>query len=178
MRTNASPLPTQDWLRIGLNRWHQAIVRREAERLACNVSRNCSMHLEWNQYESIEAWRSGTSTSAGGDSHVVFVDRQVIVKEWDSWNGLRSHRKNLEQVRLLWDWRPTGRTSLDWATEIGFSGVINDFCSLGAWCRVIFERIPYRFSEPHPILSKLTFPSLTKPHGPASVTATRHLSGH
>jgi hypothetical protein len=167
MRTSSAPLPTQDWLTIGLNTWHRAIVRREAERIALG-NRTGTFHLEWQHFAKLLEFAQSSPDRECLISHVALVDRKTVVEEWDSFRSICWNGSGRQPVRLLWDWRPTGRTSLDWATELGFSGVVHDFSSLASWTRLIFARLPFRFTEPHPILSKLTIPSLSKSDGPAT----------
>ena len=69
-------------------------------------------------------------------------------------------------VLLLWDWGLSGRSSLEWATSLGFSGVIFNFSTLRSWSRVAVERLPCTLKELHPLVATLSPDILIKPQNP------------
>lgn len=93
---------------------------------------------------------------------VVLIDRASVERAIDRWNPYEQkdclHFQTAvagPPVFLLWDWGESGKSSLGWATSIGFAGVIFDFSSLRSWARVAVERLPSKLREIHPLIAKL-----------------------
>lgn len=176
MRKTLAPALTQQWLTIGLGKWHQSIAKREASRVSLQTK---GLVIQWT---SIEADSDSISTTqfalapmqsnpskliscdelASLDSpQVVLIDRPKMEHDLATWSkadlAMRSicQRSVLPPVFLLWDWGPSGRSSLEWATSQGFAGVIFDFSTLRSWTRVAVDRLPTKLKELHPLVATL-----------------------
>ena len=190
MRTTLAPSLTQQWVRLGLGSWHYQIVKREASRIALQsngvVIQWKSMEIEADSIPKLHI-SLGTPTSSGlplasplpafwgNRSHesdspqVVLVARAVVELALQSWRGQESsslsvfcQRNSTQTIFLLWDWGPSGRASLGWATSLGFAGVIFDFSTLRSWTRVAVDRLPCKLKELHPLVA--TLPTLPSGH--------------
>ena len=181
MRKTLAPALTQQWLTIGLGKWHQSIAKREASRIGIQTR---GLVIQWT---SIDAQADSISASpftnvplhpnplqstsrdefASVDApQVVLMERSKVEHEITARRStdqtiLRalSQQFSLPPVFLLWDWGPSGRSSLEWATSLGFTGVIFDFSTLRSWTRVAVDRLPTKLKEIHPLVATLpTYP--------------------
>jgi hypothetical protein len=177
MRTTLAPTLTQQWLTIGLNKWHQSIAKREATRVSIQSK---GLVIQWTAIDAdaVSTWTtqfaSPTSQSLPSQSNssdelaslngpqVVLIDRSKVERELTTWRSIDPamfsvlcQRSSLPPVFLLWDWGPSGRSSLEWATSLGFAGVIFDFSTLRSWTRVAVDRLPTKLKELHPLVATL-----------------------
>jgi hypothetical protein len=188
MRTTLAPSLTQQWICLGLGSWHYQIAKREASRISqltkgitiqWKSMENRTDSISPMHFLSITSESSATQLasplpafwsddSLGADSpQVVLVARAEVELALQSWRGQESfsrpvfcQRSSSQTVFLLWDWGPSGRASLGWATSLGFAGVIFDFSSLRSWTRVAVDRLPSKLKELHPLVATLsTLPS-------------------
>lgn len=189
MRKTLAPSLTQQWMSVGMGRWHQSIARREAARVGLESH---GVILEWRSLESKitdvpAASLNSVSNSADATDfskiplpamwrqrpkdvdvpQVVLIDRAGVERAIDLWNPLEQNgclpfhlAASGPPVFLLWDWGESGKSSLGWATSLGFAGVIFDFSSLRSWARVAADRLPSKLREIHPLIAKL--PPLTR----------------
>jgi hypothetical protein len=189
MRTTLAPSLTQQWICLGLGSWHYSIAKREASRIS-QLTKGITIQwksiengtdsispmnfLSANSESSatllvspLPAFWSDGSLGADGPQ-VVLVARPTVERALRAWSDLQSsnrsvfcQRSSSQTVFLLWDWGPSGRASLGWATSLGFAGVIFDFSSLRSWTRVAVDRLPSKLKELHPLVATLsTLPSV------------------
>ncbi|MFN7877580.1 MAG: hypothetical protein ACK5PB_19845 [Pirellula sp.] len=190
MRTTLAPSLTQQWVSLGLGSWHYQIAKREASRIGLQtngvVIQWKSMEIGADSMPTLRL-PLGTLASSGlqaasplpafwsDRSHeedgpqVVLVARASVELALQSWLGQESssrsvfcQRTSTQTVFLLWDWGPSGRASLGWATSLGFAGVIFDFSTLRSWTRVAVDRLPTKLKELHPLVA--TLPTLPSAH--------------
>ena len=188
MRTTLAPSLTQHWISLGLEAWHFQIAKREASKISKQangvVIQWKSLKIEADSLPKLLSppeipasteqhaisplpafW---SDKSHGGDGpQVVLVARAFVEIALQSWRGQESstfsvfcQRNSKQTIFLLWDWGPSGRASLGWATSLGFAGVIFDFSTLRSWTRVAVDRLPCKLKELHPLVATLpTVPS-------------------
>jgi hypothetical protein len=177
MRTTLAPALTQQWLTIGLNKWHQSIAKREASRVGIRAK---GLVIQWTAIEAdaVSTWTtqfaSTPSQSLPSQSNprdelgsldgpqVLLIDRSKVEHELTARKGMDLGMLSFfgpgapfPPVFLLWDWGPSGRSSLEWATSLGFAGVIFDFSTLRSWTRVAVDRLPSKLKELHPLVATL-----------------------
>jgi hypothetical protein len=98
-------------------------------------------------------------------AQVTLVDRKMIeraieqatkdAKSAITASGIFCQRRLSNRIFLVWDWGAAGQSSLEWATSLGFAGVIFDFSTLRSWTRVAVERLPTTLKELHPLIASL-----------------------
>jgi hypothetical protein len=162
-----------------MGKWHQAIARREASRVAIQTNR---VVIEWSSWDAQSeaakpteahrhrlpaAWhRKFEAADAPQDvlnAQVVLIDRALVERSISSWKpghqvleSVFVQPSDASPLFLLWDWGISGKSSLGWATSLGFSGVIFDFSTLRSWARVAVERLPSKLKELHPLVASLS----------------------
>lgn len=185
MKKTLAPALTQQWLTVGLSKWHQSIAKRDASRVGIQSK---GLVIQWTSMEAgaesisapqfasspmlttllPSAWRDELVSLDG--PQVVLMDRSVVEHEIAVRSGVDQatppvfcQRCYLPPIFLLWDWGPSGRSSLEWATSLGFAGVIFDFSTLRSWTRVAVDRLPTKLKELHPLVASLpTFHSVQR----------------
>lgn len=175
MRKTLAPSLTQQWLTIGLNKWHQSIARREASRVGLQAK---GLVIQWTSIEkdkdsiSTNLFTCDPSHSARlpssekdefethDEPQVVLIDRLKVEIELKNRKSIHQtaqrifcHDCSLPPVFLLWDWGPSGRSSLEWATVLGFAGVVFNFSTLRHWTMVAVNRLPTKLKELHPLVA-------------------------
>lgn len=190
MRTTLTPSLTQHWISLGLEAWHYQIAKREASKISKQangvVIQWKSLKIEADALPKLlsppeipaateqlaisplPAFWSDKSNGRDGPQ-VVLVARAAVELAFQSWRGQKPfcgsvfyQSTSSQTVFLLWDWGPSGRASLGWATSLGFAGVIFDFSTLRSWTRVAVDRLPSKLKELHPLVA--TLPTLPSAH--------------
>lgn len=170
MRNSLAPSPTQTWRCIGLSRWHQAIARREAERIAL-LAREVVIQWTINEpatselREILPACADAALSNNHGPAQVTLIDRRIVERAIEqvtndtetklAASSIFYQTSHANRIALVWDWGAAGQTSLQWATSLGFAGVVFDFSTLRSWTRVAVERLPTTLKELHPLIASL-----------------------
>ncbi|XZE19689.1 hypothetical protein SH449x_005015 [Pirellulaceae bacterium SH449] len=170
MRTSLAPSPTQKWRCIGLSRWHQSIARREADRIAL-LTRDVVIQWTINEpsigdfQQKLPAFADAAISNNLEPAQVTLVDRRIVeqaieqarndAKSSFAASDIFCQRGHSNGIYLVWDWGDKGQSSLEWATALGFAGVIFDFSTLRSWTRVAVERLPTTLKELHPLIASL-----------------------
>lgn len=190
MRTTLAPSSTQQWISLDLGAWHCQIAKREASRISLQTNGVIiqwkSLEIGTDSLpklpypletppspdqQAISPLPTFWSDKSQGEDgpQVVLVARTAVELALHTWRGQVSssrsvfcQRTSSQRVFLLWDWGPSGRASLGWATSLGFAGVIFDFSTLRSWTRVAVDRLPTKLKELHPLVA--TLPTLPSAH--------------
>jgi hypothetical protein len=95
-------------------------------------------------------------------AHVIVITKETFLAISSSYESPFARSLSKERIILLWDWTTLGKETLSWATCMGFAGVIYDLATLHSWSTIAVQRGMSCLEEPHPILSQIELPTLTR----------------
>ncbi|MFN7733146.1 MAG: hypothetical protein ACK5OB_14715 [Pirellula sp.] len=145
----------QRWLALGLAPFHQALLRRIAQRDAADRQ----LELEWLNTDSSDSPEALPWTAAD----VLVVQRQWLLSTLElnagklPWAEPGRRRKSMA---LIWNWSIAGSVELAWSVPWVADGVIEDPQTLQSWVRSALRCAPQHPKPPHPLLEGLHAPAL------------------
>lgn len=145
----------QRWLALGMAPFHQALLRRIAQRDATNAR----IDLEWLATDP-----SGSPNDLRwADADVLVVHRQWLLSTLESNAGelpWAEPGRRRQSLVLIWNWSNSGSVDLTWSIPWVADGVIQDTKTLQAWVRSALRCAPQHPKPPHPLLEGLHAPAL------------------
>lgn len=145
----------QRWLALGMSPFHQALLRRIAQRDAAEKQ----LDLEWLAADTSDSHEALPWTAAD----VLVVQQQWLLSTLESnagklpWAEPGRPRKSMA---LIWNWSIAGSVELAWTVPWVADGVIEDPQTLQSWIRSALRRAPQHPKPPHPLLEGLHAPAL------------------
>lgn len=160
MRTNLSPLRIQHWTLLGFNPWHRVLLRQSIATAAAGLGICPRFHvLDQQTVASIEMNELLELISG---THVMVITKETFLAISPTQESPFACSLSKERIMILWDWTSLAKETLSWATCVGFAGVIFDIATLHSWSTIAVQRGMNRLEEPHPILSQIELPTLTR----------------
>ena len=160
MRTNLSPLRIQHWTLLGFNPWHRVLLRQSIADAASGLGICPQFHV----FEQQAVASIGKNELSGliSDAHVIVITKETFLAISSLHESPFARLLSKDRIVILWDWTVLGKETLSWATCIGFAGVIYDLTTLHSWSTIAVQRGMSGLEEPHPILSQIELPTLTR----------------
>jgi hypothetical protein len=160
MRTNLSPLRVQHWTLLGFNPWHRVLLRQSIADVAAGLG-ICPLFHVFEQQAVASIGKHEQSGLISG-AHVIVITKEAFLAISSSHESPFTRSLSKDRIILLWDRTALGKETLSWATCIGFAGVIYDLATLHGWSTIAVQRGMSCLEEPHPILSQIELPTLTR----------------
>jgi hypothetical protein len=160
MRTDLSPLRVQRWAFIGFNPWHRVLLRQSIAEVAAE---HCICpQFQVIDHEAVASIQRQELLSLIASAHVTVVTKKTFLAVSSLHESSFTRSLSKDRIAIVWDWSALGLETLSWATCIGFAGVIYDLATLRSWSTISVQRGMSCLEEPHPILSQIELPTLTR----------------